>query len=344
MNLMLLGRSYNVYGGPWVYNIAAKFLSESLPDCGPGIQQIELTPFFRSTSPPRRTLEASYEKHHRLMASLPEVKFFRTKSRATIAYATSLADAEIMERPGWLSAEFFAKVYDEIAQTLHLLDAKVKPADQFDLAALHNAVGSLRSSLPQTDEALRDLAEMLKQKQKARVAAMDPWERLDIDWSRFHPKARELLDCPFFWEEANDLAPHGNDTGSDVFAEYRKWTRRHVGRPAHELAEAVIKAWELPAIDWNEAAEEKVKVWLATDGPDVRVCDEAMLATAFGMIKLHGWCDPDTRSLALKAIDRERLPCLLAGWRDPKERQRGLALMEQCLLRILVQPPEDMKP
>jgi len=165
---------------------------------------------------------------------------------------------------------------------------------------------------------------------------MDPWERLEVDWGRFHPRARELLNDPFFWEGANDFAPHGNDTGFDVLADYRKWTRRHPGRPAHELAEAVVHAWEIRAIDWNETAEEKVKAVIDSAQFRLDICDDVMLAAAFGMIKLQGYCDPTTRDHALKAIERERLPLVLAyrGWRDVKERLRTLAMMNECLLRM----------
>jgi len=123
------------------------------------------------------------------------------------------------------------KAYDELADKLHLLDQKIKPSDHFNVRRFHEDVGSLRAKLPQSDDDLRDLDVQLRARRRARVASMDPWERLEIDWDRFHPRARELLNDPFFWEGANDFAPHGSDTGCDVFADYRKWARRHPGRP-----------------------------------------------------------------------------------------------------------------
>jgi hypothetical protein len=39
-----------------------------------------------------------------------------------------------------------------------------------------------------------------------------------------------VLDDPFFWQEADDFAPHGNDTGADLLADYRPWRRRTGGR------------------------------------------------------------------------------------------------------------------
>ena len=164
---------------------------------------------------------------------------------------------------------------------------------------------------------------------------MDPWDKLDIDWSEFHPRARELLNETFYWEEGDDAAPHGNDTGADAFADYRKWTRQHPGRPAHELATSLLRNWQFPEIDWTEATEDKVKAMIASNTFVVSVCDDTMIALAFGMIKIHGCCDATTRSLAIKAIERERLDCVLEhrGWEDAENRRSGLKLMEQCLLR-----------
>lgn len=98
----------------------------------------------------------------------------------------------------------------------------------------------------------------------------------------------------------------------------------------------MVHAWEIRVINWNETAEEKVKAVIDSGQFRLDFCDDAMLAATFGMIKLQGYCDPTTRDLALKAIERERLPLVLAyrGWQDVKERLRTLALMSECLLRM----------
>jgi uncharacterized protein YfeS len=71
-----------------------------------------------------------------------------------------------------------------------------------------------------------------------------------------------------------------------------------------------VRAWDFPAIDWMETDEQKVKAMIADNQFAVSICDDAMLAAAFGMIKIQGYCDPATRTLANRAIMRERLPAV----------------------------------
>ena len=80
---------------------------------------------------------------------------------------------------------------------------------------------------------------------KQRLAQMDPWERLGIDWDDWHPAARKLLNDPFFWDQGSDYSPHGNDTGADLLADFKKWHGQHPQVPAHKwlVGYSGIGAW-----------------------------------------------------------------------------------------------------
>lgn len=336
MDIRLIGRAFSAYGAaPAEYRIVGLLLDQESGNYGPGIQTIEITIFFPPETPSSRSCPEAYERHRERIAKLPVAKYFRKKATATIDYVSSVADGLIFDRRGQLLVDLLPKVFDEVSQALHLLDAKIKPKDLFDIQRMHQDVELLRGRLPRTDDELRNLDDSLEDKRQAKIAAMDPWERLDIDWEEYHPDARNLLNDTFFWEQADDDAPHGNDTGADVFADYKKWARRHSNRPAHELASGILKAWDLPVADWTVTDEGKVQDALAGNP---LTCDQAMLAVAFGMIKVYGYCDPTTRTLALKAIERERMPSLLSRWRDADARQEALTKMAECLLRVPVVP------
>jgi uncharacterized protein YfeS len=274
-----------------------------------------------------------YEEHHSIfLPSLPQVKFMRRRRRVDIKYETGIADASFLTRYGFLSVEVFVAALREIADALHLMDGKLEKED-FDLERFHEDVATLITQVPDSEAGLRALKEKVEQEAKRRRAAMDPWELLDIDWDEFHPDARRLLDQPFFWSSTDGYAPHGNDTGADLLSDFTKWHRRHPDVPAHEMAAALLRAWDIAPMEFGAVDEEDVRRVLATDPIALSVTDDALVAVAFASIKLRGRCDAQTRGYALAALARQRTPAVLTdrGWEDPAERLRTLDLMLNAL-------------
>ena len=145
---------------------------------------------------------------------------------------------------------------------------------------------------------------------------MSPWERLDIDWDDFHPKARQILDDPFFWDCANDFAPNGNDTGADLLESYRGWLKRHRdGKP--------IRFLEDLARQWGYADLQAM---------DEDVLNEAGIGLAFADMKLRGSCDGPLLELAMKCLLRQREQAEAASdWSHRGERLAALKKIETKL-------------
>ncbi len=193
---------------------------------------------------------------------------------------------------------------------------RLKDADAFDLEAFLAHCESARQRVPGSEDALQNLAAELKAAQEARRDAMSPWEKLRIDWEDFHPRARTILDDPFFWDSGNDFSPNGNDTGADLLESYRDWLRRHAdGQPVRFL-ECLAQQWGYRDI---EGMEEEIR-------------DEAAIGLAFAEIKLRATCDQRASRLALEAVKRQRNRAEAATeWPYRNERLKSLEKIEAKL-------------
>ena len=90
----------------------------------------------------------------------------------------------------------------------------------------------------------------------------------------------------------------------------------------------------MASIDYEVVDEGSVQAILKADPIALAVNDEALIAVAFAAVKLRGCCDPETRQLALKAIERERSAVLVGQWQEDSERNATLGLMADTLRRM----------
>ena len=335
---MILGvstKSANSVGGNTTFTLAGRFLESGLTDYGTAAREVEITACFRGGDVPNSSLQASFDKFHSVhLPSLPTVKFLRKKARLTLEYETGVADATFLRRYGFLSVDVFSRTVQEVVEKLHLVDSLLKKSDDFDLKQFHQDIARQVASVPQSDDELRTINSKLETEWKQRLAQMDPWERLGIDWDDWHPAARELLNDPFFWYQAEDYSPHGNDTGADLLADFKKWNGRYPQAPAHEMVRTLLRRWDIAPIDVGVVDEDAVKALLQTDPVALAVTDEAMIAVAFAAVKVRGHCDRRTTELALKAIERERSAALVARWKGVSDRIAKLDLMADTLRRM----------
>jgi uncharacterized protein YfeS len=178
----------------------------------------------------------------------------------------------------------------------------------------------LQESILDSEEALialRDEHIFKKQEELSRLA----WDqKLGIDWDKYHPKAREILNDPFFWSATNALSPHGNDTGADLLSAFSRWRQLDSGINSWVFLDELFKSWGMAA----EIREVRLKDPLEYSPEDqhyLMVHNQAVIALAFAEIKLYGHCSRKTADEALKCLHRQADPlvrgCL--GWPPPSQ-------------------------
>jgi hypothetical protein len=273
-------------------------------------------------SPPAdKALRALQREFTAYCASLPKLRFQRTKARLSAEiYCPELGDTiPILQTGTSVSTGFaayaerflqaislsskksasanrarFVRGLDYLLELLPLLKGRVRTSDDFDLPAFIEHCTKRRHDVPKSAKAFAALLESIEATSIAALQKLDPWECLDEDWSRYHPNARQRLNDVFFWDCVDELAPHGNDTGADLLEEYADWHKRNGQRNGKGDALAFLKRlfrkWGLSL----------------TDEEDAEAQGEAWIALAFAELKFNDACTPEVRRQALLAIE----PCL----------------------------------
>jgi uncharacterized protein YfeS len=316
MELHVIAKSYDCYGGHTTLSAIGDFLLRDAPHFGDAVKEITVTFYFHDRGPPKKSLEHLFEIHQSYRATLPKITYRRAKGRIEINVASELVDGRDWQPSPRLSLPLFIRGVDEVTRALSLLQDRLKKHDAFDLTAFLSHCEAAKQRIPIDEDDLQVLAAEQEAEAKERRGALSPWERLKIDWEDFHPRAREILDDPFFWERSNDFAPNGNDTGADLLAGYRAWLERHDDAQPVRFLERLAKQWGYKDIE----------------DMDGEILDEAAIGLAFADIKLRGACDEQARELALQAIERQRTRAQAAvEWPHREERLKTLDVMERKL-------------
>jgi uncharacterized protein YfeS len=310
--------TYNTYGSHSTLSLISDFLLGDADDFGSAVSELTVTFHFPHTGPPRRTLEQDFADFHTNRQSLPKVVFRRKRGHLSIDIASELLDGKYMEQRRGLSLPLFNKGVAETVAALELLKERLTPKDDFNLHAFLAHCCKAQTRLPSTAKELASFEAECERRKAARNAAMSPWERLGIDWRDFHSDARKILDDPFFWDCSNDFAPHGNDTGADLLADYRKWLRRNPSSDPITFYRELIRRWGFPP----EPSSDLERT----------VMDEAAVALAFAEFKLRADCRPSVAELARVAIRRQRQQAIEAvNWPHKEERLKSLDMLEAKL-------------
>jgi uncharacterized protein YfeS len=305
MDVSVYARTYNSYGGSTIFSPIGDLLYVRLGEYGEAINEIEMTMCLRnSRHNPLPTLESMFEQYHKYIKTLPKITFRRKRKLVEMQVLCRSLAAEDNKR-SQVSVEKCNRAMIDVMTALPLLKIKLKGTDDFDLPRfLTDAQRVLQMPFRSEDE-IRNLREQANGRREIERAKKDPWELLDIDWDEFHPKARQILDDPFFWDCVDDFAPHGNDTGADLLADYQKWVKRNPHASPMTFLDRLLARWGIEPIDWSLTDEAGVRQLHATKPIELSVCNEAIVALAFAALKVKGECPSDVAGLAIKAIDRD---------------------------------------
>ncbi len=274
-------------GGGWLGDVG-DFLTEGLPPVGEAVERIEADLLLTGhpQAPDRPEGSAGWGSGHEEERQRgPALTFRRKANRVDVRIVSELSDYDALgpdETP-----EVFATAAREVVTAIAGLDRRVKRGDDLDLPRLLAHLNARLEQLPGTPEELTATMTELRDRAQARWAAMAPWEVVDVDWSLYAPEARALLDDPFYWDPADDEAPHGNDTGADLLATYLDQ------RPIDILDFVEREAVESGFASLAELAEE-----------DEYEHGFLVVAAAFAELKVTGGLTPGIRDLALRAVER----------------------------------------
>ena len=321
-------RTYDRSGGHRPLSLIGAWLEANERAANVGLTELEVEVNIPHSGPPRKTLEEQFDRFHTGLSSLPTVVFSPKKASLRLRYRSALGDAKTLLASPELSVDLFRSGFDEFAAVIEALAPSLRKKKGLDYTALREWVLEARATMPATDVDLGLFEERHRAEQQQRAAARSPWERLDIDWEKYHPEARRILDDPFFWDGTDDYAPHGNDTGADLLDALRH--DRAAARAPREFLDRLFASWGMKAdvlskrySDFTEADEISLVTWA-----------EAAVALAFGLVKLHGVAPVEAVDLALEAMRREREFWPARGFPSPDERLAAMSKVERKLLEL----------
>lgn len=144
-----------------------------------------------------------------------------------------------------------------------------------------------------------------------------------------HPRARELMREPVFWDCADEGAPFGSDEGFDAYYEWRAWRTEHPQAPLTECLNWICDG-RLAAYNHSLSTPEAVARDLAhpdqallADHFDIYTLDTTIIATGLGQLMDEGKIDATAKPYLKVAIARQRQPgtgCYDAATLDAIER------------------------
>ena len=268
------------YGASSVTGIGDLLSVEPL-EFGPALTEIDLTITYplragvfqrRGWTAPPPAPKPNLRRFHRTKAKL-DIRFVSQRRTCKNAFSFTRESQ---------SPEVFEMDFEDVVDALTYGTQTLKPSDDFNRAAFLDFVRQQRAIDRGSDADIRAQLEQASALARARWDAIDPWEKLEIDWDDMHPEARAILDDPQDWSNGHDFAPHGNDTGADIFARWSDYKTLTADQAAAEIG------WG-PEFDLNN--ELCWKDWV-----------EINLALAFGHIKTSGICPTRIAIPALKVL------------------------------------------
>ncbi|MEL6667084.1 MAG: hypothetical protein AAFQ24_13225 [Pseudomonadota bacterium] len=283
MEFIFSGQTHNTYGGgpvSWISDL----LEVDMPFFGAAVEKIELTVFYSGKSA---------KAHSSIPYNPPEkdTRRFERKGKTLRVLWISRRQSEAQVGGVYLpqmTPELLLEAFDDVADAIRFGLERLSKEDDFDKDRFFSWLLETRER-PYGDASdlqatLRNTLEKRREDWRAKAAA-DPWSVVDVDWSTMASNARDILDDPDDWSLTDEFAPHGNDTGTDIFAEWSRYARLTPEAAAKEIG-------------WGEEFDLSQDIcwhdWV-----------EINIALAFGNIKKSGNCPPKLASKAHSVLSKE---------------------------------------
>lgn len=147
-----------------------------------------------------------------------------------------------------------------------------------------------------------------------------------------HPFFVEHAKADFYYNEGDDFAPFGNDTGHDLLHDLEEWYQeRGANTKAATWLRRLIVAWELDVAYLTYATQAELAVVDLSEQYLNDVLDKAIIATIFGQYKIAGKADMEMHKMAANTFARQRYMTKLANSRDSP-----WDLADEYLLRLTI--------
>ena len=315
LDVHILKRAFNSIGG-----INAPFSAFLLAGAHPTSAKLKEMSIEIVLGDDVEEMYVSRDLHLKRISEQPRISFHIKKCKLEASYLSKNYLGNDFKSFDRFSLEKFNGVLGELLDFLTECGDYIAKRDR-ELGSQFLAwIEDRRLAIPKSKAELDSLYELEEANLKARQE-LGPWEILDIDWSQYHKNARELLNEPFYWCALDGFGPHGNDTGADIFLDYRSLSTKKRRNGKHFL-ERLLDRWGIPDDQDDELS--------------FTVHDNAWIALAFAQIKLMGRVEKDVRELALKALDRQwqLAESYKDEWPHAEERVEKLEKMEELLERL----------
>ena len=129
-----------------------------------------------------------------------------------------------------------------------------------------------------------------------------------------HPRARELMVEPLFWDCVDEGAPFGSDEGWDAYYQWRRWREENGSRSLTECFDWILGG-KLSEYNNSLTQEKKIDEDLANpltalhaSYGDMWTLDTTIIASGLGQLIDEGVIDADAKPFLHVAIDRQRHP------------------------------------
>jgi uncharacterized protein YfeS len=309
----------SIGGGPHSL-VIGNLLNRPQPDFGAAITEVAVELNRRAPSLFGKPLTADENIDSTVLVKLPRRRFEAKKARYTIVAVSRLPGHEPLVPTGpdnpinieafmnaFLAGEAGRKTefirqrddanalraeFDDVVAALETSPPKLKPGE-FNWVSFVDWFRTLKSDLPEAPAAIEAAVQSGAAVAQARLDAMDPWARLDIDWKTFHRDARKLLPDPWFWDGSEDFAPNGNDDGSDVLTFMQK--RKKAADFTPTAFDRLIAEFEFDPAGDPEALEDYLQNHYFN----------LVVGITFAHVKLQGFCPVWLRDMALATMALE---------------------------------------
>lgn len=281
MTIYTFAHTGRVFGGSTAREVGSH-LEVLNPNFGPAIEELNVTIAYLGGKMVRGQREPFTAKASRRFER--KRKILRATWIGRHLDADTILGLNIIE----MTVPQFQAGFKDVVEGFEYALQSVKPDDDFDVSGFMAWVRQVQASNWGSDDDLRDMLRQDQLEIQRRYQEADPWSLLDIDWEQYPAKARKILDDPSDWSTSEDFSPHGNDTGFEIFHDWK----------ALSTVDIKVLAREFIAVDPSNL----------TDMRDWTRWVQLHLALAFGHIKKTARCPENLRvtTLAVLMEDQQR--------------------------------------